>query len=114
MGLHFTKEEFSKRKSKVIQIMKEQKIDALLMFRQESMYWLTGYDTFGYVFFQTLVLDQKGNIVLLTRAPDLRQAQNTSNINDIRIWIDKDGSKPADDLKIILDELNLKGKKNWN
>jgi len=111
MGLHFTKEEFSKRKQKVIQIMKEHKIDALLMFRQESMYWLTGYDTFGYVFFQTLVLDQKGNIVLLTRVPDLRQAQNTSNINDIRIWVDKDGSKPTDDLKIILDELDLKGKK---
>ena len=53
MGLHFTKEEFSKRKTKVIQSMKEQNIDALLMFRQESMYWLTGYDTFGYVFFQT-------------------------------------------------------------
>ena len=111
MGLHFTKEEFASRKSKVIKIMKEQNIDALLMFRQESMYWLTGYDTFGYVFFQTLVLDQKGNIILLTRAPDLRQAQNTSNINDIRIWVDKDGSKPADDLKIILDELNLEGKK---
>ena len=90
MGLHFTKEEFSIRKSKVIQLMKDQNIDALLMFRQESMYWLTGYDTFGYVFFQTLVLDQKGNIILLTRAPDLRQAQNTSNINDIRIWVDKD------------------------
>ena len=30
--------------------MKEQNIDALLMFRQESMYWLTGYDTFGYFF----------------------------------------------------------------
>ena len=91
--------------------MKEQSLDALLMFRQESMYWLTGYDTFGYVFFQTLVLDNKGNVILLTRAPDLRQAQNTSNINDIRIWVDKDGSKPADDLKIILDELGLKGKK---
>ncbi len=111
MGLHFTKQEFSTRKSKVIKIMKEQKTDALIMFRQESMYWLTGYDTFGYVFFQCLVLDQKGNIILLTRAPDLRQAQNTSNINDIRIWIDKDGSKPTDDLKNILDELNLKGKK---
>ncbi len=111
MGLHFTKKEFSTRKSKVIKIMKEQSIDALLMFRQESMYWLTGYDTFGYVFFQSLILDQKGNIILLTRAPDLRQAQNTSNINDIRIWVDKDGSKPTDDLKIILDELNLKGKK---
>ena len=111
MGLHFSKEEFSKRKSKVILLMKEQNIDALLMFRQESMYWLTGYDTFGYVFFQTLVLDQKGNVILLTRAPDLRQAQNTSNISDIRIWVDKDGSKPTDDLKIILDELDLKGKR---
>ena len=110
MSLHFSKEEFSKRKIDTIKSMKEQNIDALLMFRQESMYWLTGYDTFGYVFFQTLVLDQKGNVILLTRAPDLRQAQNTSNIEFIRIWEDKDGSNPTDDLKIILNELNLKGK----
>ena len=110
MGLHFSKEEFSSRKSKVLKKMKEENIDALLMFRQESMYWLTGYDTFGYVFFQTLVLDIKGNTILLTRAPDLRQAQNTSDIKDIRIWVDQDGSNPTDDLKIILKELNLKGK----
>ena len=111
MALHFSKEEFSKRKQDVLKSMKEQNLDALLMFRQESMYWLTGYDTFGYVFFQTLVLDQKGNIILLTQAPDLRQAQNTSNIQDIRIWVDKDGINPTDDLKIILDELDLKNKK---
>ena len=110
MALHFSKEEFSNRKTQVLKSMKEQKLDALLMFRQESMYWLTGYDTFGYVFFQTLILDQKGNVILLTRAPDLRQAQNTSNIEDIRIWIDKDGSNPTNDLKVILDEFNLKGK----
>ena len=61
-------------------------------------------------FFSTLVLDQKGNVVLLTRAPDLRQAQNTSNIQDIRIWVDKDGVNPTDDLKIVLDELDLKNK----
>ena len=111
MALHFSNQEFSQRKTKVLQSMKEQSLDALLMFRQESMYWLTGYDTFGYVFFQTLVLDSKGNVILLTRAPDLRQAQNTSNIEDIRIWVDKDGSNPADDLKNILEELSLKGKK---
>ena len=110
MGLHFSVEEFKSRKDKIIKLLKEEKLDALLMFRQESMYWLTGYDTFGYVFFQTLVLDKKGNIILLTRAPDLRQAQNTSNINDIRIWVDRDASDPSEDLKIILDELNLKGK----
>ena len=85
MALHFSKEEFSKRKTSILKSMKDQKIDALLMFRQESMYWLTGYDTFGYVFFQTLVLDKIGNIILLTRAPDLRQAHNTSNNENNRI-----------------------------
>ena len=107
MGLHFTKEEFAERKSKVIKELKNQSLDALLMFRQESMYWLTGYDTFGFVFFQCLILTAKGDLILLTRAPDLRQAQNTSIINDIRIWVDKDKSNPSDELKNILSELGL-------
>ena len=63
MALHFTKEEFSNRKKSVLKSMDEQNLDAILMFRQESMYWLTGYDTFGYVFFQTLILDKNGNII---------------------------------------------------
>ena len=107
MAIHFTKEEFSERKSKVITKLKEQNLDGLLLFRQESMYWLTGYDTFGYVYFQCLVLTSKGDLILLTRAPDLRQAQNTSIIKDIRIWVDKDKSNPADELKNILSDLNL-------
>ena len=111
MSLHFSNQEFSNRKKNIIKSMKDNNLDALLMFRQESMYWLTGYDTFGYVFFQTLVLDQLGNLILLTRAPDLRQAQNTSNIKDIRIWVDQDKANPTEDLKQILNELNLKGKK---
>jgi Xaa-Pro dipeptidase len=110
MALHFSDQEFSNRKNNTIESMKKFNLDAILIFRQESMYWLTGYDTFGYVFFQTLVMDQKGNMILLTRAPDLRQAQNTSNIKDIRIWVDKDNSDPTHELKDILNELNLKGK----
>ena len=110
MTLHFTNEEFLSRENKVIQSMKEKNLDALLLFRQESMYWLTGYDTFGYVFFQCLVLTSAGNKILLTRVPDLRQAQNTSNIKDIRIWIDKESNNPANELKSILVELNLENK----
>ena len=110
MALHFTKQEFELREKKIIQSMKEKNIDALLLFRQESMYWLTGYDTFGYVFFQCLVLTSEGNKILLTRAADLRQAQNTSNIKDIRIWVDKDNNNPAEELKSILIELNLENK----
>ena len=107
MAIHFTKEEFTERKSKTIQELKKQGLDALLIFRQESMYWLTGYDTMGFVFFQCLILTTKGDVVLLTRAPDLRQAQNTSIIDDIRIWIDKDKSNPTNELKNILLELGL-------
>ena len=107
MAIHFTKEEFTERKSKIIQELKKQGLDALLIFRQESMYWLTGYDTMGFVFFQCLILTTKGDVVLLTRAPDLRQAQNTSIIDDIRIWIDKDKSNPTNELKNILLELGL-------
>ena len=107
MGIHFTKKEFIERQSKVIKELKNQGLDALLMFKQESMYWLTGYDTFGFVFFQCLILTAKGDLILLTRAPDLRQAQNTSIIKDIRIWVDKDQSNPSDHLKNILTELGL-------
>ena len=107
MAIHFSKEEFAKRKLKVIQELKKQNLVALLMFRQESMYWLTGYDTFGFVYFQCLVLTVSGDLILLTRAPDLRQAQNTSIIKDIRIWVDKDNANPANELRNILSELGL-------
>ena len=110
MGIHFSKQEFSLRKSKVISSMKEQNINALLMFKQESMYWLTGYDTFGFVFFQSLILNEDGEVILLTRAPDLRQAENTSNIKNIIIWEDKETSAPTDILKNILFDLKLNGK----
>ena len=35
MSLHFSNEEFKNRKSKVLESMKNENIDALLMFRQE-------------------------------------------------------------------------------
>ena len=110
MALHFSKQEFISRKKNTLKSMKEQNLDALLIFRQESMYWLTGYDTFGYVFFQTLILDKNGDTKLQTRAPDQRQAQKTSNNEKIKISIDKDGSNPTNDLKQILNDLNLQNK----
>jgi Xaa-Pro dipeptidase len=109
--LHFTESELAGRRAKACTALKERGLDALLMFRQESMYYLTGYDTFGYVFFQTIVLTADGRMVLLTRAPDLRQGHFTSVVADIRVWADREGATPANDLKGILAELGLKGGK---
>lgn len=87
------------------------RLDGLLIFRQESMYWLTGYDTFGYVFFQCLYLGANGDLKLLTRMPDLRQAKFTSIISDIRIWKDAEDANPARDLMAILEECGCRGKR---
>ena len=111
MALHFSNEEFSQRQHRTIEQLKNRQLDGLLMFRQESMYYLTGYDSFGYVFFQCLYLDADGRLMLMTRAPDLRQAQHTSTIEDIRIWVDRSGSDPAVQLKNILDEFGCKGQR---
>ncbi len=86
-------------------------LDGMLLFKQESMYWLTGYDTFGYCFFQCLVLRADGRMVLLTRAPDLRQARHTSILDDVRVWVDREDANPALDLRGLLHELGLTGKR---
>ena len=109
MALHFSGEEFRAREERVLQVMKTQKLDAMLLFAQESMYWLTGYDSFGYCFFQCLVLRADGTKVLMTRAPDLRQARHTSILDDIRVWVDKGEASPVLQLKEILFELDLLG-----
>ena len=111
MAIHFTKEEFQSRIGKTIKSLQDRGLDGLLMFRQESMYYLTGYDSFGYVFFQCLYLDVDGKLMLLTRAPDLRQARHTSIIDDIRIWVDSDKADPAEQLKGVLEELGARGRK---
>lgn len=82
----------------------------MLLFRQESDFYLTGYDTFGYCFFQCLYLGAGGETTLLTRAPDLRQARHTSDIEDVRVWADSAESNPAADLKAILREHGCEGK----
>lgn len=109
--LHFSRDELAERRRKACAAMAARGLDGLLCFRQESMFYLTGYDTFGYVFFQCLYLGADGRTTLLTRAPDLRQAQHTSDIEDIRIWVDREGATPATDLRAILEEHRCRGRK---
>ena len=109
MALHFERSEFDARRDRLMIEMAEKKLDALLLFAQESMYWLTGYDTFGFCFFQCLVVKADGSMVLLTRSADLRQARHTSIIDDIVLWTDREGSNPAIDLRNLLNDLDLLG-----
>jgi Xaa-Pro dipeptidase len=109
MALHFERSEFDARRDRLMIEMAEKKLDAILLFAQESMYWLTGYDTFGFCFFQCLVLKSDGSMVLLTRSADLRQARHTSTIENIVVWTDRADANPALDLRNLLNELDLLG-----
>ena len=109
MALHFERTEFDARRDRLMIEMAENKLDAMLLFAQESMYWLTGYDTFGFCFFQCLVVKSDGSMVLMTRSADLRQARHTSIIENIVVWTDRDGANPAADLRNLLNDLDLLG-----
>jgi Xaa-Pro dipeptidase len=115
MRLHVTAAELAARRDAACRAMAARGLDGLLLFKPESQYYLTGYDTFGYCFFQCLYLAADGRLALLTRAPDLRQAQQTSVIADIRVWVDGE-TPPARALRDMLGDLKA-GKRlgvEWN
>jgi len=111
MALHFTRKEFEDRLAKARAEMARQGLDGLILFRQESMYYLTGYDTEGFVMFQGLYLSADGRVALCTRSADRVQSRMTSILEDVRIWTDEDGANPAVDLRAMVEDLGGRGKR---
>ena len=111
MNLHFPRTEFETRIARACQRMAQQNLDGLLLFKQESMYYLTGYDTDGFVLFQTLFLSVDGSLTLVTRSADRVQAAYTSIIEDIRIWVDAGDANPGKDVRVMLESHGMGGKR---
>ena len=83
--LQFERSEYETRIKATCARMAELGLDGLILFRQESMYYLTGYDTSGYSMFQAGYLGADGRTALLTRTADRLQSKMTSVFEDIRI-----------------------------
>jgi len=111
MALWFSRDEFAERQGKVRDALAARELDGILLFRQESMYYLTGYDTDGFVLFQTLFLGADGTLTLVTRSADRYQAEITSTIEDVRIWIDSGRQNPAADVADMLRGHAMQGKR---
>lgn len=111
MSLHFSEAEFERRKASCKQELSRLNLDAILLFKQESMYYLTGLDSTGYLYFQTLLMGANGEETLLTRSGDLASAQQTSNIEDIRVWVDSPDVDPATEIRKLLEDHGLGGKR---
>lgn len=108
-ALHFSEEEFKLRRHRALELMKRESLDGFLITKQESLYYLTGYDTFGYVFFQAMYFHNDGSMRLITRMPDLRQALYTSVLEPQNILIrpDEAGSNPVSLVPEVLKEFGI-------
>lgn len=110
VSLRFSAQEHATRLAATKAELQRRNLAALLVFAQESHYYLTGYDTAGYVFFQVGIITADGTPnVLLTRRPDLQQATVASLYDDIRVWLNAEDANPAQDMREILIELGLGG-----
>ncbi|KAL3439747.1 peptidase M24, structural domain-containing protein [Aspergillus insuetus] len=105
-ALHFSEEEFAERRHRALELMKREKLDGFLITKQETLYYLTGYDTFGYVFFQAMYFHVDGSMKLITRMPDLRQALYTSILTPDNVLIRSDdaSSNPVSLVPRVLKE----------
>lgn len=109
MPIHFTHKEFQQRLAYANNSMQARGLDGMLLFAPESHYYLSGYDTFGFAMFQCMLLPRDGDAQLLTRAPDLRQAQQTSILSDaqIHIWEDDVNADPFAHLRRLVEQVGL-------
>ena len=109
-GRPFSDGEYDSRLAAARAELSNRGLDALILFAQESLYYLYGYDGGGYVFFQCAVLSAEDRpSVLLCRRPDVAQARDTSRIEEIRVWLNAEDADPAKDLMSILRDGGLVG-----
>lgn len=105
-ALNFSEAELYERRQLALELMARERLDGFLITKQETLYYLTGFDTFGYCFFQAMYFHRDGAMRLITRMPDLRQALQTSVLEqqDILIRSDDAGSNPVSLVpKVLLD-----------
>ncbi len=109
--LHFRESELAARRGRAVQAMRAGGLDGLLLFKQESRYYLSGYDTGAHTYFHCLYLGADGRMGLLCRLPDVRQARFTSVIEDVRYWSDGPEARPGEDLRAMLEDYGCAGRR---
>lgn len=108
--LNFSEAELSERRNHALALMARENLDGFLITKQETLYYLTGFDTFGYCFFQAMYFHREsGSMRLITRMPDLRQALQTSVLEqgDILIRSDDADSNPVSLVPKVLREFGI-------
>ena len=86
--LHFTLEEYQQRLDALRSRMEQKGVDAMLLTTPENLYYLTGQQTPGYYWFQTLIVPMDREPVFITRRIEDDAVQQMSWVEDSRPYED--------------------------
>jgi Xaa-Pro dipeptidase len=109
--LAFETPEYEARIRRALAAMREARLDALLLFHQESMYYLFGYDQIGYWVYQTIVFPADGSgPTAICRLADALMIRDSPFIDDIRPWLDDSHIDPGEFTVHVLNDRHLLSK----
>ena len=111
INIHFSRQEFAQRQSRVRQSLEKQNLDGALLFKIEDMYWLTGYDSDGFSIFGCMFIGTAGKLTHLARLADLGNASYSSICEDVRVAPDSANITRAGQIKEMLASLGMQNKR---
>lgn len=107
--LHFDRAEYGNRVARTTSRLKALGYDAILIFRSEDMYWLSGLDTDGFYVFNCLLLTADGRFAYLGRQADYNNVAYSSIIDDARVVDEISGGNRSLAIRSLLGEYGLAG-----
>lgn len=110
MPLPFERAEYVQRMQAARAAAEKARLDAVLLFHQESMYYLSGYDQLGYWVYQTAILvPDRDELVYVARRTDADVIDGLPTVGDVRVWLDDSLNDPATMTVDVLGELGVLG-----
>ena len=104
----FEPSEYEDRLRRTRAAMREAGLDVLLVFHQEHMFYLAGYDQIGYWVYQVLIVPAaEGPMTAIVRKVDELLVREAGIVQDVRVWLDDAALNPAEQTVQVLRERGL-------
>ena len=108
MPAPFDRSEYAARLRGTRAAMRAAGLDVLLVFHQEHMLYLAGYDQIGYWVYQVLVVPAaEAPMTAIVRKVDEWLVRQGGLVEDVRVWLDDTARDPAEQTAAVLRERGL-------
>ena len=108
VSVPFARSEYDARLRRTRAAMRQAGLDVLLVFHQEHMFYLAGYDQIGYWVYQVLVVPaDEAPMTAIVRKVDELLVREGRIVDDVRVWLDDATRDPAQQTADVLRERGL-------